>query len=48
MPLIGDHAPAFHAVTTQGEINFPEDFRGRWVIFFSHPLILLRCVRQNS
>ncbi len=37
MPLIGDHAPAFHAVTTQGEINFPEDFRGCWVIFFSHP-----------
>lgn len=37
MPLIGDPAPAFHAVTTQGEINFPEDFRGFWVIFFSHP-----------
>jgi peroxiredoxin (alkyl hydroperoxide reductase subunit C) len=37
MPLIGDHAPAFHAVTTQGEINFPEDFKGSWVIFFSHP-----------
>lgn len=37
MPLIGDTAPAFHAVTTQGEINFPEDYYGRWVIFFSHP-----------
>lgn len=37
MPLIGDMAPAFHAVTTQGEIDFPEDYRGRWVVFFSHP-----------
>ncbi len=37
MPLIGDMAPAFHAVTTQGEINFPQDFYGRWVILFSHP-----------
>ena len=37
MPLIGDPAPAFKAVTTQGEINFPEDFEGKWVILFSHP-----------
>ncbi|MBH1941405.1 peroxiredoxin [Mobilitalea sibirica] len=37
MPLIGDMAPAFHAVTTQGEINFPMDYLGRWVILFSHP-----------
>ncbi len=37
MPLIGDQAPSFKAVTTQGEINFPEDFSGKWVILFSHP-----------
>ncbi|NLK01238.1 MAG: peroxiredoxin [Clostridia bacterium] len=37
MPLIGDPAPSFKAVTTQGEINFPEDFKGKWVILFSHP-----------
>jgi peroxiredoxin (alkyl hydroperoxide reductase subunit C) len=37
MPLIGDPAPAFNAVTTQGEINFPEDYYGRWVVLFSHP-----------
>lgn len=37
MPLIGDKAPEFHAVTTQGDINFPKDFFGRWVVFFSHP-----------
>ena len=37
MPLIGDDAPAFKAVTTQGEINFPADYEGKWVILFSHP-----------
>ena len=37
MPLIGEKAPAFKAETTQGEINFPEDFKGKWVVFFSHP-----------
>jgi peroxiredoxin (alkyl hydroperoxide reductase subunit C) len=37
MPLIGDKAPAFKAVTTQGMINFPEDYKGKWVILFSHP-----------
>lgn len=37
MPLIGDRAPSFHAVTTQGEIDFPSDYYGKWVIFFSHP-----------
>jgi len=37
MPRIGDKAPEFKAVTTQGEINFPGDFSGSWVIFFSHP-----------
>lgn len=37
MPLIGDPAPAFKAVTTQGNINFPEDYKGKWVVLFSHP-----------
>lgn len=37
MPLIGDPAPSFKAVTTQGPINFPEDYKGKWVILFSHP-----------
>lgn len=37
MPRIGDRAPSFHAITTQGEINFPEDYRGKWAILFSHP-----------
>jgi len=37
MPRIGDPAPAFKAVTTQGEINFPDQYQGSWVILFSHP-----------
>jgi peroxiredoxin 2/4 len=37
MPRIGDKAPEFKAVTTQGEINFPADYQGNWVILFSHP-----------
>lgn len=37
MPLIGDDAPEFTATTTQGEINFPSDYKGKWVILFSHP-----------
>ncbi len=37
MPRIGDKAPEFKAVTTQGDINFPADYRGSWVILFSHP-----------
>lgn len=42
MPLIGDKAPPFNAVTTQGNINFPEDYSGKWVILFSHQQILLQ------
>lgn len=37
MPRIGESAPEFTAVTTQGPINFPSDFKGKWKILFSHP-----------
>ena len=37
MPRVGDKAPHFKAVTTQGEINFPDQYKGSWVILFSHP-----------
>ena len=37
MPRLGEAAPAFTAVTTQGVINFPSDYKGQWKILFSHP-----------
>lgn len=37
LPLIGDTAPSFTALTTQGEVHFPDSFKGKWVILFSHP-----------
>jgi peroxiredoxin (alkyl hydroperoxide reductase subunit C) len=37
MPRIGEKAPSFRAITTQGEIHFPVDYAGKWIIFFSHP-----------
>ncbi len=37
MPLIGDRAPAFRSMTTMGKCNFPDDYAGKWVVFFSHP-----------
>ncbi len=37
MPRIGEKAPSFEALTTQGKIHFPEDYQGKWKILFSHP-----------
>ena len=48
MPLIGDKAPSFEAETTQGKIRFPEDFKGQWVILFSHPSDFTPSVRRSS
>lgn len=36
-PSIGETAPSFEADTTQGRIRFPEQYKGKWVILFSHP-----------
>jgi len=37
MPRIGEKAPEFKAVTTQGDMEFPKQYKGSWVILFSHP-----------
>jgi peroxiredoxin (alkyl hydroperoxide reductase subunit C) len=37
IPLIGEKAPSFTAQTTQGTVNFPKEYKGKWVVFFSHP-----------
>ena len=38
IPLIGDDAPAFSAMSTNGTIHFPEDYGKKWKILLSHPL----------
>ncbi len=48
MPRIGDPAPSFTAGTTQGEITFPADYAGRWVILFSHPADFTPSARRSS
>lgn len=35
--MIGEKAPHFQADTTYGPVSFPEDYKGKWVVFFSHP-----------
>jgi peroxiredoxin (alkyl hydroperoxide reductase subunit C) len=35
--MIGERAPEFEAETTNGHIKFPSQYKGRWVILFSHP-----------
>ncbi len=36
MPVIGEAAPEFEALTTHGPLKL-SDLKGRWVILFSHP-----------
>jgi peroxiredoxin (alkyl hydroperoxide reductase subunit C) len=47
MPRIGDKAPEFKAVTTQGEINYPSDYEGNGAFFLVILQILLQFVHQN-
>ncbi len=35
-PRLGEKAPSFEALTTHGTIKL-EDFKGKWLVFFSHP-----------
>jgi len=37
VPLLGEKAPSFKAISTQGEITFPPDNINKWKILFSHP-----------
>ena len=36
LPRLGESAPAFGAATSQGTVKL-EDFKGRWLVLFSHP-----------
>lgn len=37
MPLLGEKVDDRKIKTTHGIINFPSDYKGKWVILFSHP-----------
>jgi peroxiredoxin (alkyl hydroperoxide reductase subunit C) len=37
IPLIGEKAPSFNALSTKGVIKFPKDFGNNWKLIFSHP-----------
>ena len=47
MPRIGDAAPEFKAVTTQGNINFPLDYKGKWAYCSVIRQILRRCALRS-
>lgn len=36
-PLIGDKFPEMTVQTTHGVKKLPEDYKGKWLVFFSHP-----------
>lgn len=37
IPLLGETAPSFTAESTNGVLNFPNDYGRKWKILFSHP-----------
>ncbi len=37
IPALGEKFPSFEAQTTFGKIRVPDDFKGKWVVLFSHP-----------
>ncbi len=36
-PLIGDKLPEMTVQTTHGEKKLPKDYKGKWLVLFSHP-----------
>ncbi len=36
-PLIGETFPSMEVQTTHGVMNLPDDYKGKWLVFFSHP-----------
>jgi len=37
MPLLGDKFPEMEVKTTHGVKKLPHDYKGKWVVLFSHP-----------
>ena len=40
---IGEYAPEFEATTTMGKISL-SDYKGKWVVLFSHPRRFYTCL----
>ena len=37
LPLLGEAIPEMRVLTTHGEKNIPGDYKGKWLVLFSHP-----------
>ena len=37
IPLIGEKFPEIEIQTTQGKKKLPDDYKGKWLVLFSHP-----------
>ena len=37
IPLIGEKFPEMVVVTTDGKKELPKDYKGKWLVLFSHP-----------
>lgn len=37
IPYIGEIAPSFNAPSTMWMLNFPQEYKGKWTVLFSHP-----------
>ena len=48
IPLLGEKFPQLDVVTTMGKMKLPDDFSGKWLVFFSHLQILHQYVLLNS
>ena len=42
---IGQRAPDFVVETTYGSVKL-DDYKGKWLVFFSHPRIIHTCLHQ--
>ncbi len=37
IPLLGEKIPTIEVKTTHGVLKIPDDFKGKWIVLFSHP-----------
>ncbi|HDD36830.1 MAG TPA: peroxiredoxin, partial [Archaeoglobus veneficus] len=37
IPLLGEKFPEIEVQTTHGKMLLPDNFKGKWFVFFSHP-----------